>query len=304
MAPDRRAIPCAVESAQRAEPLHGTASRVRRWVLVEQSGAWGHDALTESELDPLVARVLIAHGRRYGTRVLVIRRPGWREEDGPRRVYLARSDVDVSWIEQLELSDQALLDLDFRVLEGEAPPGLGLGSSSPPSLHLVCTHGRHDQCCANFGRPVVRALDAAGTPDVWESSHVGGDRFAANIVCLPTGVYFGRVPPDGAAELLADQDRGLLSLDHYRGRSCYPPLVQAADVLARRELGERRLDAVRLASIEREGGDETATVVLTVEGTPDAVRVRVRRVRGEPRHLTCAESGTSRPWAYELVNLA
>jgi hypothetical protein len=167
----------------------------------------------------------------------------------------------------------------------------------------VCTNGRHDQCCANLGRPVIRALDAAGTPDVWESSHIGGDRFAANIVCLPSGVYFGRVPPEGAAALLAGLASGLVDLDHYRGRSCYPPLVQAAEAYARAHHGERRLDAVVLAGVVRHGDDE-ATATFTIDGVAEGgVPVRVRRVRLGPQHLTCTDHGTSQPWRYDLVGI-
>ena len=32
------------------------------------------------------------------------------------------------------------------------------GSTCHEPLFLVCTNGRHDQCCANLGRPLVRAL--------------------------------------------------------------------------------------------------------------------------------------------------
>ena len=60
-----------------------------------------------------------------------------------------------------------------------------------PHVHplvLVCTNGRHDPCCATFGRPLARVLrEGAQRDDVWECSHIGGDRFAANIVILPEG---------------------------------------------------------------------------------------------------------------------
>ena len=57
----------------------------------------------------------------------------------------------------------------------------------------VCTHGRHDACCAERGRPVAAALAAAHPEQTWEVSHIGGDRFAANVLVLPDGLYYGRV---------------------------------------------------------------------------------------------------------------
>jgi Sucrase/ferredoxin-like len=296
---ERRRLACAVESRRRTEPLHGTASRVTRWLLVEQPGPWGREALTESHLDSLVARTLASQSRRHSARVLLVRHPAWRSAD-TRTVYLARSGPERGWIEELGFTEpRQLLRLNLGVLGAVEAPGLG--RPGPATVHLVCTNGRHDQCCANFGRPVVRALDGAGTPDVWESSHVGGDRFAANVVCLPSGVYFGRVPPDAAATLLADFSQGLLDLDLFRGRSCYPPLVQAAEVFARREVGERRLDAVRVEGVVAHGPDR-AEVLVRLDGV-GLLEVEVERRPGPEEHLTCSAGGVSRPWTYHLVGL-
>jgi len=299
MARERRSIVCAVESRDRGEPLHGTASRVRRWLLVEQPGPWGRDALTESRLDAVTARTIASHSRRHGVRVLLIRRPAWRSSEDGRKVYLARSDPESSWIEELDLAgEHELPHVDLSVLASAHPPCVGTASSP---LYLVCTNGRHDQCCANFGRPVVRALDDEGIPHVWESSHVGGDRFAANLVCLPWGLYFGRVEPHEAPGLIADVAAGLLDLDRYRGRSCFPPLVQAAESFVRRELGERRLDALGLATVTAIGDDAMSVTFTTADG--GQLEARVKRMRGAVQHLTCSGGGLSRPWSYQLIGL-
>ena len=90
------------------------------------------------------------------------------------------------------------------------------------SLILVCTNGRHDQCCANLGRPLVRALrDSSWADRVWECSHIGGDRFAANLVVLPDSLYFGRVDPASAPELLGALDQGRINLSLFRGRTSF-----------------------------------------------------------------------------------
>ncbi|HEV3013664.1 MAG TPA: sucrase ferredoxin, partial [Actinomycetota bacterium] len=51
-------LPCATLSRALEEPLYGTASRVRGWVLLEQPGPWGREAVTESRLDRDLARAL------------------------------------------------------------------------------------------------------------------------------------------------------------------------------------------------------------------------------------------------------
>ena len=44
-------LPCASLSRALGEPLLGTASRVRGWVLLEQPGPWGREAVLQSRLD-------------------------------------------------------------------------------------------------------------------------------------------------------------------------------------------------------------------------------------------------------------
>ena len=281
---------------ERHEPLIGTASRVRRWLVVEQPGPWGSDAVRDSQLPDSVAQSLAANAAAHDARVLLARRLG-ADRTGARSAFLVRSDRVHRWIEHLSFDDpKELAVLDLTVLAGDEPPGLG--RPGPANLPLVCTNGRHDPCCADLGRPVVRALRDAGV-DVWESSHVGGDRFAANIVCLPTGVYFGRVAPEEAERILRDHEAGLLDLDRYRGRSCYPPLMQAAEIFTRRELGERRLDALSFRSATEHSGE---ALVELVHSDGRRVRVGVRRERGASEMMTCADRTESRPWHHELVS--
>jgi hypothetical protein len=290
---------CAFASLERDEPLLGTASRVRRWLILEQPGPWGREALVESRLETEIGHTLRSLGRRLGVRVLLVRRPGWRKPGATQRVYLAHTGRRDRWIEQLDVEHpRQLLEIDVtRILSDEAP---GLGRPGPAAVHLVCTNGRHDPCCADLGRPVARALDDAGTPEVWESTHLGGDRFAANVACLPSGVYYGRVDPETAAAVLDDHARGLIRLEHYRGRSCFPPLVQTAEIFARRELDERRIEGLRVVATDP--GDGELTVRFEdLEGR--TVRAVVARERAERAVLTCHADGHGRPWRYLLRDL-
>ena len=47
---------CSAESVGRDEELFATASLVNTWILFEQPGAWGPDALTESGFPEVLAR--------------------------------------------------------------------------------------------------------------------------------------------------------------------------------------------------------------------------------------------------------
>jgi hypothetical protein len=273
-----------------------TASRVRRWLLIEQPGAWGNDAVIESQLPVGVATRITEWARALRVRVLLVRDRG-HEVAGPRAAMLVRSDRVHRWVERIDFSDpEELLGLDLGATASDVAPGIGEPVGS--TVSLVCTNGKHDPCCADLGRPVVRALRAAGV-EAWESSHVGGDRFAANIVCLPTGIYFGRVEPEESARVLRDHDAGVIDLERFRGRSCFPPLVQAAEIFARRELDERGLHALHLDDWSR-SGDQGAVVRFT--RGDDRLELAVSRHLGPPERLTCRDEAR-RPWDYRLDDL-
>src|SRR6266536_819344 len=64
------------------------------------------------------------------------------------------------------------------------------------------------------GRSLYQALAELAEEDwVWQISHVGGDRFAGNVVVLPEGLYFGRVGPGEAWPVLEDYLGGRIDLD-------------------------------------------------------------------------------------------
>ncbi len=63
---------------------------------------------------------------------------------------------------------------------------------------------------------------------------------------LPHGVQLGRVGPGDAAAVAGLVADGRIPLAHYRGRTLYPPHVQAAEVALRRRLGLDAVGDVRL----------------------------------------------------------
>jgi hypothetical protein len=239
------AFRCATAAREHAEPLLATASQVRRWILVEQPGPWGSDALLDSRLPDGVGRALQRQARRLGARVLLIRRHGRAVQRSPLRriVLVAVTGETVRWVEEHEVDAAAdLLDLDWTPLAADQPLG---GRPRHGPVYLVCTNGRHDRCCAEYGRPLAATLATVAGDAAWECSHFGGDRFAGNLVCLPHGLYFGHVDPAHARLLTDAYARGRIDLEHYRGRSCYPFVVQAAEHFVRARTGLLGVDDLR-----------------------------------------------------------
>lgn len=170
--------------------------------------------------------------RATGARVLLIQSPARKPQTGVR-VMCAYTSPDQKWLEEFRLdSIDELFQLDLSPLKRGASVG---GSAVSDKRFFVCTHGKHDPCCAKYGRPVAAALAHEWPERVWEASHIGGDRFAGNVLVLPLGVYYGRVAPSAAVSLMGQLDRGQLSLEHYRGQSAFAFSAQAAEWWARKE---------------------------------------------------------------------
>src|SRR3990172_3252084 len=224
--PVSRPQSCSAFSLALGEPLRATAPEASSWLLVEQPGPWGRDALDLGAL-----------------------------------------------------------------ARGERP---GVGATVERPLYLVCTNSRRDACCARLGRPLVAALAETYPGRVWECSHLGGHRFAPNLVCLPDGLWFGR----SEAAVAAEYERGRVALEHLRGRSSFPAAVQAADYFVREREGLRDVDDLALEGC---AGDEG-----TLRGTGGRrFHVRLRQdLADSPRPLSCGDEKHDRPVVWSLVEMA
>lgn len=290
---------CAIAAAQAAEPRYATASTVRRWLLVEQPGPWGADAIRESRMPRKTADALVELSRQVPARLVVIRRCGGRPAQDGCTVLVAFSGARSRWLERFTVDAPAdVLDFDLGALRRGG--SVGGDPVRDPAL-LVCTNGRHDPCCAEFGRPVATALDAAFGDRVWEVSHIGGDRFAGNLVTLPDGLYFGGLDPHRALATAQAHREGRITLDTYRGRSALPFPVQAAEYFLRQKGGWDTIDDVQWTAGQRLGDGEWRATFDTPDG---AMHVDVA-VGREPmaRQLTCRAAEPARPPQYDLLGI-
>jgi hypothetical protein len=176
----------------------------------------------------------------------------------------------------------------------------GSEPQSPPDgrRYLVCTNGARDPCCAIRGPAVALALERTRPGQVYECSHLGGHRFAANVLVLPDGLCFGRLDPRAAVALADELEAGRLPLDHLRGRTAYAPEQQAAEILARRELGLTGLGDLRLVEVS---GSEPQTVFELVDGRRVGVRVEGKRL--QPRRVSCRNEKVEEPTEWTLLDL-
>ena len=278
---------CSAESSAVDEPLAGTAPYARAWIVIEHPGAWGPDAVAESDL-PEAVRANLRNAKAAGVSVLLARHPDRPERAGAldTNVWVARSAAGGMLLRHALLTSLLpLAEWDLPAIAAGSLPAIGSVSHQP--LLLVCTHGRRDRCCAVNGRAMLTGLLEVASPTqrdrIWECSHVGGHRFSPVTVSLPSGAVHGRLDVSQAADLLERLDSGRVIVDNLRGRSGFLAPCQAAAGAVRRLTGidgDDDLDVLRL----RNG--------RAVPPSPDLVELN--EAVAEVRH------SDGRAWAVEL----
>ncbi len=273
---------CAEDALARDEPLTATASRVEHWLLVEYSGYWPHEPLDAAVFAGSLRAHLEAQLERLPrSRLLLVKRHGRGTPAGPVRVFYGYTRERARRFFSLELEGHPdLLDLDVAsaLLDGDDGPGRPLDHP----LLVVCTHGIRDRCCARYGQALFRTAHGLEPAWTWQATHVGGDRFAGNLVAFPEGLYFGRAHGDGLRSVLREYAAGRVALEWYRGASCYPMPVQAAEIAVRRETGLTGFYDLRL--VGREG--DHIRLLADVAGDVHEVEVDTE-IAEEETYLTC-----------------
>jgi hypothetical protein len=289
MATERRAL-CADLSRDNSEALAATASRIDYWLLIEYRGLWGRRPLVGSGLsDEVKEHVRSELNKRGGARLLFVKRPERRGRKGIRIYYGSTREGEAAFFRrELDTYDE-LVELD-----------LDAGDPLEHPLFVVCTHGKRDRCCAVYGRPLYETLrDELDEDWVWQATHVGGDRFAGNLVVLPDGLYFGRLAADGAATVADEYLDGRIDLAHYRGRCWYPFPVQAAEQALREELRLTGTGDLAFAGVAREG--DGWKVGFRVRDGSLQKRSVVAEV-GELTYLTCDAQRLQRPRHFRALS--
>ena len=287
-------IYCCEASAD--QPMLGTAAEVDVWLLLEYRPAWRAKAIADNALGEAV-RSWLAHG------IEVLEGEGYKV-----RPQLIRQP-------EIDRADTRLLIHHDGVLRafGSGGPGYdGLVRTPIESLfrgesgerleaprYFVCTNGQRDLCCARFGLPVYNKLREHLGERVWQVTHLGGHRFAPNVLVLPQGVLYGRVGTAGAdagdesiAQFAAEVEAGGVPRRYLRGRSSYPKPVQAAE-------GFAGCDGLRWVAMEEDDGH--AEVTFNQQGKPLVVNVAVAE-EPVPVLASCGDQQLKFERPYRLVD--
>jgi hypothetical protein len=241
----------------------GTANVVDVWLLLEYRPAWGGKALAESDLatatlDWIQSSVEKCAERGLQVRPQLIRQPELERDEvrlligyGGRLAQFSGRGYD--FIQAVDLS--ALVD-------GDLPDGAEILEDP---RYFICTNGQRDLCCSRFGRPVYTSLHERVGERAWQVSHLGGHRFAPNVLVLPQGIVYGRVHLESLEAFTDRVESGTISFPHIRGRSVYPRHVQAAEALS-------GLAGLRLLHVD--GDEDAARVTFATADAPVTIAVK------------------------------
>lgn len=285
---------CTDDARLRQDPPLGTAPLTSRWLLIEHPGPWRTDAFGGAGLPGAVREALSRAAHAVRGRVLLIRRPGRAPKQDLRAWAVSVGGLGSVWGRWREPDD---LLAAGEVLQ--SPPA-ELDVSTDPVL-LVCAHGVHDVCCALRGRPLAAALAGRWPELTWECSHVGGCRFAANLILLPDGAYYGNLEPAAAVQVVEQHLAGRVSIDELRGLARHPPVAQAAFGAAHARwgpFGANEVQVRRIAQIEVDQWE----IDLVLPARP-AVRMIVQTSARPPAFLTCRAPRATSAVAYDVTSV-
>jgi hypothetical protein len=237
---------CSAVSCQVGEALIGSATPYQTYILVECPTPWAADAFESKQIpDSLKEFVQSVKRAQLPIRFLLICQPPSPPRSGCTLIIYDQASAPrcpgyQRWEWTLDSLDQ-VAPWVRRYWAGH-PPKSDATSSAERDL-LICVHGSHDRCCGKLGMPFYRAAIATlaqqALPGVrlWQTSHIGGHRFAPTLIDLPQGRVYGRLDPTTLAPLLT-KSGSIRSLQPvYRGCSLLPQALQPVELALMQHYG-------------------------------------------------------------------
>ena len=220
---------CSVLTKQSGEPLAGTATFAKHFVFISwPKKYWQYEALEAKGGFPQGLKKWMKEQSKVNGKISIrlASRAGLTDDKVDIFIYPEKCCYSNVFPHEIP----AVLESHFQ--DGKT------SSSSAVKIEqeqiFICTHGRHDKCCAKFGQELADKMRyhvsrQKTAVDVWESSHLGGHRFAPTMIDFPAGRAYGQLSPDEITKFLECRKVGQVYGSAYRGSVFLSDLEQVAE---------------------------------------------------------------------------
>ncbi len=213
---------CSTNSRQNHEQWLGSASPAQVWIALSHPKPWGPSALASIDIGDQNRKHLTNIFSLYSdSRIQII-----TQTNSPEIVlFFAVAFEHDQRLYRIPLTNyDNIRDLSWQDIIDNKPAYQKYLSPTP--IYLICTNDQHDPCCGKWGQALFD--QASSTENLWQCSHLGGDRFAANVVSLPAGNYYRQVDEAALQSVITAEKQNTIYIDQFAGRSCYDRISQVA----------------------------------------------------------------------------
>lgn len=284
---------CSAASRYFKEQLGGTAANSNVFILIEHFNPFPEKVI-EAHFDKVWLRSAQLLAKTLKGKLLLIRNKRTNIKDCKITFVDCRADRYFSISTTIENTPNVNLESLWNNKEQE-------WQTDP--FFLVCTNGKKDKCCAKFGYPVFKFFESFNADvGVWECSHVGGDRFAANVVVMPFGIYYGHVAVEDVGHILVRTLLRKIYKNKFRGISRRSFYEQAIECHLREHLQNYDIDFEIHTHLVKHDGDDYIVEVITSNNGHYLMKIK-RELIDYPHKLTCKSTKQENLAKFKLVHL-
>lgn len=306
MSTDRKYEACSERSRRRDEGMFGSVGQQDGVLLIEYPWPFGEswagcDRLPEAFRERILTYRRASRETGVGLRLAVslLKQQSRLSRNGIAFLIAVPDESDAVLYEFRLNSYDELITFDIPGVVSRAPAYDRHRRGEP--LFIACTHGKRDPCCAKYGLRAYRALVDHVGDLAWQATHVGGCRFAGNVVCFPHGIYYGHVEPDEIGTTVQEFRAHRLYLDKYRGRLSLSVEADVAEYFLRLHTGVRELAQFRLLDVQHETAQRwCARFVSCTNGAIHRLHVS-QTLAHYADYLSCRTAEQRSPRQYHLV---
>jgi len=220
---------CSIVSRESREPIAGSAPFAEHFVFISwPKKFWGYEALEAKGGFPKGLKTWIkVNSKTYGKiSIRLVSRAETNNEMSDIFIYPGK----YFYPKIIPSNIPRILDFHFQQ---------GLNSSNSFNKFkndqiFICTHGRHDKCCSKYGQKLAEKMrhhvaNQNLKIEIWESSHLGGHRFAATLIDFPNGHSYGRLSPEEITIFFEYRNSNKIYIPAYRGSVFLSELEKVAE---------------------------------------------------------------------------